>query len=531
MIEYEASKKRPQSEIEKTDTHAKIREYLCWTKEDVHKKFIEVKKTHYERRLTLPPGHVAACAVPRTRDNNLQSLYDPQSDLQIPEVTGGLFKEIVRHELESRGALMNYGPQAELLHPEVGTYIKNFVKEWFRHLRETDPNPEKKNLAQEIAGVPMLLGRVDMIGKEMYITEIDGSCSLWSTLSEFNPIAESYMDALRKQLADRGRPLHLVEHKDKQAFRTAYITKIPGKKVVSEESYAYRRSKYPHLDHMILPELPPWFTWRTEDVSTITRGKPGDHGFQQYIDQWGPTTIFLRENRDFKDPLVAMGHAVLAPNLQIALDGAEAIINDPTLPDKKIVICSIEDSRTEALAIFTAKGTKRPGESSRTAIEKKLPKDQLTLVIPFVQPTSMEDEGFRFWGERLYPESGLVYEGDAAIVTKGHEGYNKDAGKKMKPGREKEHRLCRRTFFSIEPDKNAPERTDPDDIDITIMGGIAQARESAILHGTPDAMTWGSYLVGLPPHPDIEVTDTSEWAWEMVQRNAHLVNGPKSITA
>lgn len=477
--------------------HEKIMDKLSVTREAVHEKFKEVKANIQKRRLILPQGEVLARAVPRTVENDGQAawnIWHNHTVNQQPVMLGAVYEDSLG---DNRGALMNYHPQAEILHPLVIPHIQNFVKEWFRHL------PIEDTLAQRLVKAPMLIGRVDMI--DGYITEVEGSASLWSVLTEFQPIAETYLDNLRRQLAVRGFPLHLVEHKRPRIYR--------------------------HLDHLFLDEINEHNLSLIPYVSTITRAMPDDPGFAEYINTWGPTSIFMRECRDSKYPLVAMGNAVLAPNLKVALDGAEDIINDPALDDKIVVICSIEDSRTEALAIFNPKGTRRPGESNRAQIEGnadrkgKLPKDKPTLIVPFTHPPTMKDEGFVFWGNHYDADGHIIatdVANDAETVTKGQ--HQENAGQYMIPGRENDYHICDRLFFSIDPDNNPSDRKDPSDIEVTVWGGgIWQASRSKIIHGEPTAVTGGSYIAGVEPPAGANLNWPTRWAVDMMRRNEHLL--------
>jgi hypothetical protein len=455
-----------------------MRPYVRYDTDEIIQDFIRAKENF--RGINVPENNLAVRALSRTPENDLRALHRPTSI--APQMGSGLFREYV--EGDERGAVMNYHPQPMILHPNVARHIERSVRDWFTGLRL------ERNRAAELVGTQMIYGRSDMFGNRMRITENDGSASLMAILPSYNPIAHSHLQNLWRQLDERGFPIHLVEHKDMV---------VNGRRT---------RSRYRHLDHMGFPELDEEKDHHLRKrVTAITRAKTTDPKFDDYLRAWGPSGVFLGRQRDDKDPIVGMGQAALAANRDLAIEAAQKIITSKWLPDTAVVLCSIEDSRTERIAVLVNKGTKQPGESSEKQVKAKLPADMLTLVIPFEQPTTMADHGLEFWQD------------DSDIVTKGHEDMAESAGRHLRPGGEDKFNLDWRIFWGIEPEKNSARRNrmNSRQIHVSVYGGIYQANRG-IVHGTPETITGGAYILGLEGNRSMPRTAEIEWAEDMQRR-------------
>ena len=171
-------------------SHKSALEAAAGTKpDDLRRDFERLKPL----RVSLPAGEQAYWTMSRAK--NVWRL--PERDSTDPGSSDQLLMLPMRADWYKPNAYMATIPQPIVMHRKVANTLEEYALRLFRHYEA------ENSLAHREYGVPMLIGRFDVIvDKEgnIQICELDDVCSLWPALPQINPIAETYLRALEKQM-------------------------------------------------------------------------------------------------------------------------------------------------------------------------------------------------------------------------------------------------------------------------------------------------------------------------------------------
>ena len=374
-------------------------------------------------KLALPPGESAYRTIPRTNDE-----WRLPRDNAVKGQSNELVMLPMRGEWYKPNAYIAVVPQPMIMHKNLTGLLEDYAWRLFKHY------PKENSLAQREHGVPMLIGRFDVIvdkAGNMQICEIDDVCSLWPAMPQMNPIAETYIRALEDQLHQPIYTAELFQYlngpsgasprvrreyarisflDDDGTERVAYIPRSEplklailqqnglewreGHKVEDRQDDYYQsilRRFYAHNeDHWRGDINEAWLLkgerFGIDEVALSLRAYRDLPGFDEHMDRYGSRSITMAWNRDSKWSLVAEKLGVLAANLDIAVEFGKSC--EASHAGALLVFKTLYGARTEGTAIFSAKGTKLRGVASAAQIAKKFGEASKHPVViqPYMEP-------------------------------------------------------------------------------------------------------------------------------------------------
>ena len=268
----------------------------------------------------------------------------------------------MRSEWYQPNAYIAVLPQPIVMHEKLNSLLEKYATAHFRHY------PAENSLARREHGVPMLIGRFDVIvdkAGNVQICELDDVCSLWPAMPQMNPIAESYIRALESQIklpiytAELFQYTHGPSGASPQVRReyarisildddgTEQVAYIPrsepitlaiqqqnglewrGSRKVADKDHSYYQGLlkrfYAHNEDNWRGDVNEAWLLRGErfgldEVALSVRAYRDMRGFQDHMDRYGFRSITMAWNRDSKWPLVADKLGVLAANLDVATE-------------------------------------------------------------------------------------------------------------------------------------------------------------------------------------------------------------------
>jgi hypothetical protein len=419
-------------------------------------------------------------------------------------------------------------PQPIVLNRAIARKLEDYAHRMFAHF------PIENSLARREYGVPMLLGRFDVIvtkAGDIQICELDDVCSLWPAMAHLNPIANSYLHALEAQLAMPIYTAELFQYRDwpldvSPRVRKKYCHIWHFNDTGSiEESYIPRSSEFPMatlrenglhfrtsqretdrssayyetlLKQRYLHNEDHWRgdindAWLLQNkrielnkVALSVRAFRNAPGFKKHMDRYGHRSISMAWHRDSKLSLVQENLAVLATNLEVALAFARRWQAD--FPEQLLVFKTLYGARTEGTAIFSSKGTKLRGTSSATQIARKF-KDaarEPIVIQPYTEPDTLATAGVTFYGE----ENSINPQADRSIIRSVKHIGSDMPGQRVVAGQEHHFRLLFRSFVVYLPKERR----------LVHAGGMWQATDGRLIHGGSHSVAGPLYLEGLPSH-------------------------------
>ncbi|MBO0789873.1 MAG: hypothetical protein J2P36_02850 [Ktedonobacteraceae bacterium] len=349
-----------------------------------------------------------------------------------------------------------------------------------------------KLLARREYNVPMLIGRFDAIVDKqgnIQICELDDVCSLWPLLPHINPIAETYFRTLEEQM---GLPIYTAElfqytdgpsiasprirrafaqipfdegAEKEQANQSAFC--MPSTPLIEQKGIRWCKSQqhaeketeyyeqllqrfYAHNeDHWHGDIHEAWLLERKrfslDEVALSVRAYSDMPGFTQHLDWFGPRSITMAWERDSKWPLIPEKLAVLAANLDIAAEFGKQWQSDH--PGDLLVFKTLYSARTEHTAIFSSRGTKGKGVSSKRQIEKKFGEAANSPIIiqPYKEPDHLAEAGIQFIGtadENMDPQTIT----DRKLIRSAEHIGNPEPGERIIAGMEEHFAMIFRSF-------------------------------------------------------------------------------------
>lgn len=494
-------------------------------------------------KVTLPAGEKAYWTVPRQ-----------QGEWRLPRDTEDTTKSEqllilpVRDDSFMYNAYLAVVPQPIVMHRKVANLLEKLAVRMFQHF------PEENTLAQREHNVPMLIGRFDVIVNKngtIQLCELDDVCSLWPAMSRVNPITETYLRQIEVQL---GMPIYTAElfqyadwpldvsprvrkefahiwHFDDSgnitesfvpradSFRMMIVDRNGIKRRQSQsetdrsaEYYEKILQKYylHNEDHWRGDINDAWLlenkAFELQDVALSVRAFRNARGFGKHIDRYGPRSISMAWHRDSKMPLVEDNLAVLAANLEVAVEFARQWQID--FPDELLVFKTLYGARTEGTAIFSAKGTKPKGVSSAAQIARKFGKAaELPIVVqPYREPDNLSIAGVRFLADD-------TANSDRSIIRSVEHIGSQKPGERVVAGEEGHFPMIFRSFVVYLPKEKR----------IAHVGGLWQATDGRIVHGGAHSVAGPLYIDGLERHPNAQHTPALEAAQSMLERYRFLM--------
>ena len=384
-------------------------------------------------------------------------------------------------------------PQPIVMHEKLNSLLEKYATAHFRHY------PAENSLARREHGVPMLIGRFDVIvdkAGNVQICELDDVCSLWPAMPQMNPIAESYIRALESQIklpiytAELFQYTHGPSGASPQVRReyarisildddgTEQVAYIPrsepitlaiqqqnglewrgGRKVADKDHSYYQgllKRFYAHNEDNWRGDVNEAWLLRGErfgldEVALSVRAYRDMRGFQDHMDRYGSRSITMAWNRDSKWPLVADKLGVLAANLDVATEFGK--IWQASHKDDLLVFKTLHGARTEGTAIYSSRGTKLKGVASATQIARKFGADagKPIVIQPYKEPDNLSQAGIRFIGNGS--DEGVIgaYSDRGRIRSLNHIGPN--PGERILAGMEDKFFLIFRSFVVYLPRK------------------------------------------------------------------------------
>jgi hypothetical protein len=404
----------------------------------------------------------------------------------------------------------------------------------------------------------MLIGRFDVIVDQqgnIQICELDDVCSLWPALPKLNPIAESYLRELEREL---GLPIYTAElfqyadgpfaasplvrkeyarisfFDDEGIERTAYIPRTSelelavlqqngmnwrGSQKNTDRGTGYyegilRRAYLHNEDHWRGDINDAWLIkkerFQLDDVALSVRAYRDMPGFKEHLDRYGPRSVTMAWNRDSKWSLVAENLAVLATNLDVAVAFGRQWQADH--PDGLLVFKTLYSARTEHTAIFSSRGTKLKGVSSASQIERKFGEDASGPIIiqPYKEPDSLTTAGVQFIGTETENEDNTTYTDRKRIRSMTHLG-SPNPGQRVIAGQESHFAMIFRSFVVYLPQEKR----------LVHIGGMWQATDGRIVHGGAHSVAGPLYIEGLMGHPAVTRYSSLEAAEQLVRDASH----------
>ena len=501
--------------------------------------FKKLRRVHVE----LPPGEPAYRTLPRSTNT-----WRLPMDTGDPRASDRLVMLPVRDEYYTRNAYLAVIPQPIVMHRKVAKVLEDYARGMFKHF------PEENSLARREHGVPMLIGRFDVIVDkkgDVQICELDDVCSLWPALPTLNPIAETYLHALEDQI---GLPVYTAElyqyhdgpqpvsplvrknfarisfFEDDGTERVAYIPRTASLEmaIIAQHGLEWRRGRssedmssayYERLlrraylhneDHWRGDISEAWLLRREkfslDDVALSVRAFRDMPGFKEHLDNYGRRSITMAWERDSKWSLVAENLAVLATDLDVAVKFGRKWQAEH--PDDLLVFKTLYSARTEHTAIFSAKGTKLKGVSSASQIRKKFGADASGPIViqPYKEPDSLREAGVRFIGTTDENLDDHTYTDRKLIRSVEHIG-SASPGERVVAGMENHFAMILRSFVIYLPKEKR----------LVHVGGIWQATDGRIVHGGAHSVAGPLYIDGLMRHPGAKHTAALSHAEAMVR--------------
>ena len=457
----------------------------------------------------------------------------------------------VRDIYYTQNAYLSVIPQPIIMHKKVSAILEDYALKLFSHY------PEENSLARREFGVPMMIGRFDVIVDKkghIQICELDDVCSLWPALPKINPIAESYLKELEIQM---GLPIYtseLFQYADgpfaasplvRKNYGRAYITDDDGtahmayiprtvsfemavlrgdsldwntNQKVSDRNTEYyesilKRAYLHNEDHWRGDIIDAWLIKKErvllKDVALSIRAFRNMPGFQEHLDLYGPRSITMAWERDSKWPLVEEKLAVLAKDLDVAVAFGKQWQKDH--PDSLLVFKALYSARTDHTTIFSSRGTKLRGVSSANQIIRKfgISAQDPIIIQPYKEPDTLEDAQIQFIGTAQQNNEGQVYT-DRNYIRKLKHMMSDKPGERVIAGMENNFFMIFRSFVIYLPkEKN-----------LVHIGGMWQATDGRIVHGGSHSVAGPLYIDGLMGHPDIKKYGSLIAAEEMIKANS-----------
>ncbi|HWZ65929.1 MAG TPA: hypothetical protein VNX65_04015 [Patescibacteria group bacterium] len=440
-------------------------------------------------------------------------------------------------------------PQPIVMHREVAGVLEDYALRLFKHYAE------ENTLARREHGVPMLIGRFDVIVDKrgnIQICELDDVCSLWPALPQVNPIAETYLRALEEQL---GMPIYTSElfqypdgpsvasprvrqnfarvsfYDDSGTEQVAYIPRSTplelaileqngmhwrdSQKPTDRKSEYYEKALQPFYahneDHWHGDIHEAWLLnnkrYKLDQVALSVRAYRDMPGFAEHMDRYGPRSITMAWGRDSKWPLVPEKLAVLAPNLSVAAEFGKKWEADH--PEELLVFKTLYSARTGHTAIYSNRGTKLKGVSGIKQIVRKFGKaiDEPIIIQPYKEPDNLAEIGVRFIGTLEENLKGESY-ADRKLIRSVDQIRGQDSAERVIEGMEQHFSMIFRSFVVYLPKEKR----------LVHIGGMWQATDGRIVHGGSHSVAGPLYVDGLFGHPSIKRTTSIEKAEAMIRR-------------
>jgi hypothetical protein len=456
----------------------------------------------------------------------------------------------VRDDYYTNNAYLTVIPQPIIMHKKISSLLEDYAVRLFNHY------PQENSLARREYGVPMMIGRFDVIVDKkghIQICELDDVCSLWPAMPDLNPIAESYLRELETQM---GLPIYtaelfqyddgpfaasprvrkdyaLISFYDDGVKRIAYVPRTEAfrlgilkenglqwhenqKNADKDISYYENLLKRAYLhneDHWRGDIYDAWLIkneqFSLNDVALSVRAFRDMPGFKEHLDLFGHRSITMAWERDSKWSLIAENLAILAKNLDVAIAFGEQW--QKSHPKDLLVYKTLYSARTDNTAIFSNKGTKLKGVSSENQIVRKigrLAKDPI-VIQPYKEPDTLKEAGIQFIGTAEENEIGKTYSDRNRIRSKKHLMSN-TPGERVIAGMEDRFFMIFRSFVIYLPQEKR----------LVHVGGLWQATDGRIVHGGSHSVAGPLYIDGLMGHPDIEKYGPLIAAEEMVKANS-----------
>jgi hypothetical protein len=525
----------------RTDYDEAITGHMLTTAAALKREFQKLRRVAAD----LPSGEMAYKTLTRTASEWRLPVDTPNLGMGSEE----LLMLPVRDEYYTNNAYLAVVPQPIIMHRQVAKVLEAHAKRFFQHF------PEEDSLARREHGVPMLIGRFDVIVDKqgnIQICELDDVCSLWPALPKINPIAETYLRALEDQLR---LPIYTAElfqytdgafavsprarkeyarisfYDDAGIERVAYIPRTislemailrqngltwrESQKITDRDTAYYegllRRAYMHNEDHWRGDISDAWLLQRKnlalDDVALSVRAYRDMPGFQEHLDRYGSRSISMAWNRDSKWSLVAEKLAVLAADLDTAVEFGKLWQSDH--PSELLVFKTLYGARTEGTAIFSSRGTKQKGVSSAAQIAKKFGSSaqQPIVIQPYKEPDSLAEAGIRFIGSPSDNEDNGRYADRKLIRSVAHIG-SPNPGERVLVGQEHHFSMIFRSFVIYLPKEKR----------LVHVGGMWQATDGRIVHGGSHSVAGPLYIDGLMGHPDIKQTETVRQSEAMLKR-------------
>ncbi len=496
----------------------------------------------------LPLGEAAYWTLPRVKNEwrLTRDTYDVSRSDELQLLP-------MRAEWYQPNAYMAVVPQPIIMHRRVAALLEDYALRLFAHY------PEENSLARREYGVPMLIGRYDVIVDQrgnVQICELDDVCSLWPALPQMNPIAASYLHALERQM---GKPIYtaeLFQYADgpavasprvRQSFArisfwaddgTEHMAYIPRSTslelaILEQDGMHWRESQKPtdrdvayyedHLrpfyahneDHWHGDIHEAWLLgskrFKLDEVALSVRAYRDMPGFRAHMDRYGPRSITMAWDRDSKWPLVPERLAVAASNLTTAVQFGRAW--EAEHPGQLLVFKTLYSARTDHTAIYSSRGTKLKGVSSLNQIERKFgpAADEPIIIQPYKEPDSLAAAGVQFIGALEDNRRGRGYTDRKAIQTVRHVG-SQMPGERVLAGMESHFAMIFRSFVVYLPGEKR----------LVHIGGMWQATDGRIVHGGSHSVAGPLYTDGLMGCGDIKRTGALDAAEAMLRQRSRL---------
>ncbi len=348
---------------------------------------------------------------------------------------------------ESEGVYFIHHPQSIEISHGTTAKLESLMDQWFAHY------PLDDTLAQRQHGVPTLITRLDgMInphGRIGLCEFEDSPVGYQALLSELNPEAFSYVEALRDSLS---QPLASVVHPE---------------------------AGYTHVhDDDWLPPLDPHA--ESDGWAVIPRGRRIAPGFHKFIERWNTNSIIAGRTCDHKGPLIPMQHGVLTEGPAVALELADRLWRH-----QSVVLKALHSSRSEAMAVIEARGQKIPGalntrQAARKFVNAGIGSESTAPIVvqPYFRPPTMAELGLQ-----LRPHDAEVM---AGFKTKDR---HANGANYAVPGNEQQYSVLSRIYAVFVPELGRNK----------IVGGVWMARpkNAATIHGTSDTLSGRITVEGL----------------------------------
>jgi hypothetical protein len=306
-------------------------------------------------RVDLASGEQAYWTLPRA-----ENVWHLPRDTNDPSHSNELLMLPMRANWYKPNAYLAVVPQPILMHRQVANVLEEHALKLFQHYATED------SLARREYGVPMLIARFDVVVDkrgDIQICELDDVCSLWPALPQLNPIAETYLHALERQIEMPIYTAELFQYSDgpsvasprvRQDFAKISICDDAGQEQVAyiprstalelaifeQNGLHWRQSQKPtdrkadyyarvlrtfyahNEDHWHGDIHEQWLLHgeraKLNDISLSVRAYRDMPGFVDHMNRFGPRSITMAWERDSKWPLVPEKLAVLASNLEVA---------------------------------------------------------------------------------------------------------------------------------------------------------------------------------------------------------------------